>query len=443
MSLGAAAWCLVQVFFWLMLVVPTTYQLQRGALLALLLMVAGIVVLRGRWTVHRDILLLSLLTVAASLLFMARGALVGGPGALHVGTVYVLWPLLYLLFIGLLTERERITAFLKTIIVGAIAAGLMGLWLVAEMLGIQVPGISAFLESQGAAVGLYDGYIEYALFNISTLIYSLPFLIAILFVPKHHDLLENRWRILAGVALCLTAVAMLVSGRRMFWLLGLISPLLVAGLFVMTRMPLTQLIVRSAVVFGLVLAILFSALSAFDIRMDALATSFLSAFLFSGGEESASLRGAQFVDLMEGWIQQPVLGAGHGTTAPEIIRSVEHPWAYELTYVALLYQTGLLGMLIYGLAVGWTFVKAIKIARREPDFAAILVPLLAGMTGFLISNATNPYLSKFDYLWTIFLPVAVINAYLVGRRKRPLQVEASNAGGGSAVRGTCISGANR
>jgi hypothetical protein len=33
----------------------------------------------------------------------------------------------------------------------------------------------------------------------------------------------------------------------------------------------------------------------------------------------------------------------------------------------------------------------------------------------LIGNATNPYLEKFDYIWVIFLPVALINFWLLGQ----------------------------
>jgi hypothetical protein len=47
-----------------------------------------------------------------------------------------------------------------------------------------------------------------------------------------------------------------------------------------------------------------------------------------------------------------------------------------------------------------------------------MLPVLAGMTCFLIANATNPYLGKFDCLWVIFLPIALINYGLLNSNAR-------------------------
>jgi O-antigen ligase len=114
---------------------------------------------------------------------------------------------------------------------------------------------------------------------------------------------------------------------------------------------------------------------------------------------------------MAGWSNSPLIGQGLGASADSVVRSEEQPWAYELSYVALLFQVGLLGFIIYSSAVLWIFYAGLKIVRLRPDAAQIILPLLAGLAGLLLVNITNPYLFKFDYLWTIFLPVAAINAY--------------------------------
>jgi hypothetical protein len=38
-----------------------------------------------------------------------------------------------------------------------------------------------------------------------------------------------------------------------------------------------------------------------------------------------------------------------------------------------------------------------------------MLATLVGFTCFLVGNATNPYLEKYDLMWVIFLPVALIN----------------------------------
>jgi len=348
---------------------------------------------------------------------MIRGGMENGPGFFRVGTVFVLWPLLYIYFIGISRDWKGDFQFLKVIILASMVAALLGIWLVAEALGLSVPGGNSLLRSMGAAVGVYDGYIEYALYNMSTLIYAFPFLVMITVLPRSSQKIDGLWIGLTWIALILTCVAMILSGRRMFWLIAMLTPIIVCGLLVISRISMRRAVRYLTVVSITLVIVLIFAASMFSIEMENVGHVFLSAFdVFGKGEESAGVRHDQFIDLIDGWGRHPILGAGHGVPAPHVIRSADQPWAYELSYVALLYQAGLLGVLTYGLAVGWTFFKGIEIVRRDPQTAGLLLPLLAGMTGFLISNATNPYLAKFDYLWTIFLPVAVINAYLVGRR---------------------------
>ena len=79
-------------------------------------------------------------------------------------------------------------------------------------------------------------------------------------------------------------------------------------------------------------------------------------------------------------------------------------------------NVGISGFMVYSLAVGWIVWQGIYLARKDREFASMFLPLVTAMSGFLIMNATNPYLAKFDYLWVIFLPVALINAYVTRRQ---------------------------
>jgi len=55
----------------------------------------------------------------------------------------------------------------------------------------------------------------------------------------------------------------------------------------------------------------------------------------------------------------------------------------------------------------------IRVIRTGGELGASILPIMVGMTGFLIANATNPYLARFDGIWTIFLPLAFINRWLL------------------------------
>jgi hypothetical protein len=69
----------------------------------------------------------------------------------------------------------------------------------------------------------------------------------------------------------------------------------------------------------------------------------------------------------------------------------------------------------YAAGFVWIGVTAHRIARAGWPEAPSLVATLVGTTIFLVANATNPYLEKYDYLWVIFLPIAFVNCWLVER----------------------------
>lgn len=400
---------LTALFFVLMLVLPTTFQLQRGIMLAVLVAVAALVADRV-WSVSRDILLLWFLTTCVGVFGILWGFLNGAPGAIQVSTVYLIWPLVYILFIGLARRPKTIVFFVKALVVGIAIATLMTLaLLVGTVLG-QREWIIEVLAFQSASIGFFEGSIELKLLNLGTVIYGMPFLTALLFLPDADGWFRRRG--VLGLLWLLVFAVCMVSGRRAFWLVALVTPLFVWGIFYLAGVRFRTRYLAVATVFIFVLAL--GGAVGLGLDFGVLSEQFLSAFDFSG-EESASLRHQQFTALMSGWSDSPILGQGLGAAEKSIVRSEEMAWAYELSYVALLFQTGLLGFIAYSAAVMWIFYKGIHIVRQQPEAAQLVLPLLVGLAGFLLVNGTNPYLSKFDYLWTIFLPVAAINVYRVGK----------------------------
>ena len=113
-------------------------------------------------------------------------------------------------------------------------------------------------------------------------------------------------------------------------------------------------------------------------------------------------------------MDNPLLGAGHGVPVYGSVRSAETPWNYELYYLAILYQTGLVGIFAYGAGVLWIYWMGIRVIRSGGSLSALMVPSLVGMSSNLIASAGDHiYLPRFDGLWTIFFPLAVINFWLV------------------------------
>ena len=90
-----------------MLVLPKAYQLERGILLFTLLIGSLINVINGSWRLNTTILLWGFLTISASVMFVFIGSINNTPGALRVSTVYVLWPMIFIFFIGIINRYPK------------------------------------------------------------------------------------------------------------------------------------------------------------------------------------------------------------------------------------------------------------------------------------------------------------------------------------------------
>lgn len=239
--------------------------------------------------------------------------------------------------------------------------------------------------------------------------YGFPFVVALLMARRrelHGAIKVGLWMLVA-----LMSVVALGSGRRAFWLVVMTTPF-VTLLFLQLSAQRLALTAALGVTMKIGAVAAFTAAWAifqFDLEPSVLAQEFVAAF--SSQEESSGLRYEQAGALWRAFEGSPLVGIGLGSSV-EVIRSEEQPWAYELAYLSLLKSVGLLGILVYAVAVLWIVARGMVLARRDTEFASMFVPMVAAFVCFLIMNASNPYLEKFDYLWVIFLPVALINACL-------------------------------
>ena len=110
-------------------------------------------------------------------------------------------------------------------------------------------------------------------------------------------------------------------------------------------------------------------------------------------EESSSVRLEQVPKLLEGFYDNPLVGSGMGALLPSGYRRSEVvPWSFELAYLQLLFQTGIVGMLLFA----WLPVVVLRdtvrrvLADRTDQAAATAG--IAALIGLIVSYASNPYL---------------------------------------------------
>jgi hypothetical protein len=407
--------------FFIMLFVPNTYQLIKAMLGMLVLAIIAInTLVYGRLALHRPVLLWTLFMVTIGSAFIFHGLLNNAPGALRMSTIYVLWPLIFIVLVAGVANEERLRGLLAVMVVATIAISLYALSFILYAAG-WLPRYLYIPLDQGQSVGFYSGYIEFVLHSISSLLFSVPFIIAALMTwPKEQSMPISRlW---LWIAFILGTPVVLFSARRVLISVIALSPLIT--LCIQQFLPNSLKWVRTALGIRFLLygGILFAAILIplhiiYEFSLLALLDTFAVGWDFAG-EQSAIDRRDQFFPLVQGWSESPLFGSGHGASAEGSIRSDEMPWAYELSYLALLYHTGMVGFLAYASGVAWIFWISLKIIRLGDRFSLYMLPLLVGFSCFLLGNASNPYLEKFDYMWVIFLPIAFINFWFLDKSRQ-------------------------
>jgi hypothetical protein len=416
------------VLVFLMLVFPMVFALRylKVFLFALILAtVVGILLKTGRAGLHPSVGLWTLSLSALSFLFVMEGFFAGAPGAARTSQIYVIWPIVYALVIAGVQSKRIVLGLSGTLVVSTICIAIYSI--VYMLIQTNILPESRFFDFisfdwQAQAFGLHD-YVEMQFPGLNSLPFLVPFVLAALvtFLSSTAGYSPLR-RACLWAAAVLGLASVLISGRRALCLVTLAAPF--STLLFLSFQPTVQrhlsrkALVRVTASGVLALVILFIPLNAiFGVTLTGLADRFSVGFNFSPTSEDtgATDRRVQFHALLAGWMENPVLGAGHGMPAFGSIRSDESPWNYELYYLALLYQTGLLGFTAYAAGIFWIYWMGVRVIRAGGYLSTLVVACLVGMSSILVANATNPYLARYDAMWAIFLPLALINFWLLQR----------------------------
>jgi hypothetical protein len=406
--------------FFLLLFAPTDYQPGKAALTVIV--VASILIdafLQKRMTLHPYVTLITVVYSVIGMVFVSIGIIRGNPGALPSVTVYVIWPLLYLIFVMGSARLDVLAGLVRVLAIGAMAISLYTLTYVLHEAHV-LPSFLYFNLDLGQEIGFYEGQIKYDLKSISSLLFLVPFLLSALLVwpAELRPQISRRW---LWIAFVICVIPVILSGRKALWVIILVAPLFTLMLRYFqppSTRATNRLLMRNALI-GIATAMILLMLyltRLYNFNFADMASRFAEAFDFKGGTtDDVVLRREQYNAMISAWSSTPLLGTGLGAAA-KYSRSIEMPWAYELSYVALLYHTGIVGLMVYASGVVWIYAIAIRIIRTGCRLGQFLLPVMVGTTGFLISNASNPYLEKYDYIWVLFLPIAFINTWLLSRR---------------------------
>jgi hypothetical protein len=402
------------ILFLTLLVLPVGFNAAKAALFALVLYFATLHFLWKRATlkIHPVVAAWFLFYVCLGLFFVTYGTLRMNPGAMRSALIYCVWPIVYMLLVACVYNLDHLRKLTILCIWGTIAVGAITCTNLLVELG-YLPAAMQVKVTDEMTVAVYEGFAHTWSPLLSTLIFTVPFLIGLVFTYPQRD----RWlssRTVIWLALGIGVLGTLLGGRKAAILTMIMAPavawLLARALptakrrFSQGTLKIAALGTLGSLVIGWGLGRLIGWTAAAQIDF------VISGFELASRDQS---RRDQLVALFSGFLENPVLGSGFGAPVAGLIRNLDRPWEYEMQYALMLYHTGALGFVAYAAGIVWIYWQGIRIIRGGGPLAELMVAALTGTTSFLVANATNPYLQAYGQLWTLFLPVAVINVFLI------------------------------
>lgn len=398
------------ILFLISLFSPTTIMLPKYVLLpAFVVFLLFYTVMGEEFLIDKNILTILISVVCVGILWTVYGVYLQNPGAHTAVTVYIFYPFL---FIGIVVTSIKSLESIKLINVALVFGG----WLIVLYTYSYIGYSAGILPSElyiplnlQQNIGFYGGFVEYTMDNVATLLFLVPYLIAAGIIwPRDLEYSPPKWAIWALLIFALPLVVL--SGRRMLQIVTLISIFTTYIIwYALPNRERTSQLFRFRIVtilFASASMILVTILNATVVDLSVVFERIIRSFDPSRSA-STSHRARQFVAMMDGLESRPLIGYGFGSVVEEVIRSSEAPWAYELMYVKLLYNVGLIGFIPYLVGFCWMCHRLLSIIQTGSVLGYHAAPMLVASISFIISSATNPYLNKFGYMWVIFIPVGV------------------------------------
>lgn len=345
---------------------------------------------------------------ASAALSIAVGIIHSNPGIKETFRMDIVYVGILLFLFFTIDSREELEWINRTILVsGFICAVYMIIWFLVNI-GIW-PRSLFYAFDYTTNFGQHEGYTHMTNTNGSMLIPILPmFFVSVMTSSKEEGRLW-KW-----IELFFCVMAAVLSGRRMIWaaipyavffvlILAIIHPEKVRYSRAGTNRKRLYVILLGVIALGVFL------IANGIINIDSVISRFQA--VMAGGEEAGE-RSGQAKALIEGFLRHPLLGNGAGATAEGSLRNQEFTWAYELSYHAVLFHSGMVGFALYIFALLNIASGCIAGARRRRSNSySSFVSLLAALVMGFIANATNPYFSSsFDFLWWILWPLGYVYA---------------------------------
>lgn len=331
---------------------------------------------------------------------------IGDPGFAHSLISWAAAPLLFWVWASQIDQRTlRLflrAAALATIVLAVIVLAFWG----AGALGITPPGWTG--APFGADISGAWPNVVVGVYGASSLIAVGPLWIVGMFFGGRH--LPRRGLMIAAATLA--TLAAVVGTRRAALALALTVPALVFVVYVavvgrawFTRRHIKVVIATVGVAVVAAAGVLVTPAG------QRMSTGVLALVTGRGGTADEDLRIEQIGRLWAAFVDSPVFGHGIGAVIPGYSRSEDRPWSFEMQYHLILFQVGVVGVLLLIASAVFVVWAAVRVATLRPDGRPAIFTTGAGALAVLAANALNPLLQAPGHFWPVFLFIGAITAF--------------------------------
>ena len=392
-----------QVLLLLILCFPRILQVPKIGVIALIVLLS--LTTTKRMLIGKYSWYFTLLKIAYVILVICVGAFFHNSRVALINTIRVgiINSFIFLALVSIVRRQDDIIR--KTLIVVILCNIYLGIYnlllTIGSYAGLDVSFLKLFDATSG--VGFHTGYSHIISTNLSMSIMTFPL---VLFLINYEYLNESVPKRVIVFSEIVCGLAMILSGRRVLWLCLGISLML----FLVKEINNLKRFIRNITIFILVLAVFIYFADRTDIiSSQGVLSRFFNAFFSESGNKT--IRGIQSDYLLTGFWEHPLFGSGAGATIDGYIRSTTAPWSFELSYHVVLFQSGIVGGIIYFSGLCVILISIIKTRKidRKLYFSLLVTYIL-----ILFANATNPYFSSsFDFMIFLYLPLMFSETLLI------------------------------
>jgi hypothetical protein len=330
---------------------------------------------------------------AITLIYIILGQLNEAPfaAALQVSAIYIIFPILWIAVSKklLLTYTiDQIVFYFKWL--GLICSATIVVFYYL-FLNFGADAVLFFIEEPNIDLAS-EGYIGATMYVFGTLIFLLGGYISAFDVSKA--------KLLDYAMLLIFLVIAMIAGRSAMLLAVLVGLFLNATNIILNikKLPPFSILSRFTVISGITFISLTSVIYA-GLDPASLISPLIDKITTIGGEGRMQQFDAMLRSIHDSW----GLGAGHGVSVYYTV-SDDHPWRYEMIWLASLHRVGVVGAAIYAAPFLITLFQGLSTLLRSQITNSELFLLGGFVSAFLASN-TNPYVEALVFQWMYILPI--------------------------------------